>query len=176
MRRYLALVVTLAALSAPAAAQACPPIKGSNALARKAWDYPHKRAKKVRKVRLIARCTGKRIVRRHIADARRAYKRDRAKAQREAEAARYTPYPGPNGTRWAIPYSIVYCESRGDFGARNSSSTAGGAYQILASSWRAYGGTAYADSHPAAVAPQAEQHMIASRIWNGGAGRSQWAC
>lgn len=87
-----------------------------------------------------------------------------------------TPYPGPNGTHWAIPWSIVACESGGDFTARNPGSSAGGAYQILDSTWLGYGGTDYEDSHPAAVAPPGEQHVIASRIWAGGSGRGQWEC
>jgi hypothetical protein len=76
---------------------------------------------------------------------------------------------------WAIPAYIVFCESHGNFRARNAVSSAGGAYQILDTTWRAHGGTAYADSHPAAVAPPLEQHKIAGRIWRSG-GASQWAC
>ena len=41
---------------------------------------------------------------------------------------------------WAIPQAIVMCESGGNFGAVNPSSGAGGAYQILPSTWRLYGG------------------------------------
>ena len=41
---------------------------------------------------------------------------------------------------WAIPESIVMCESGGNFDAVNPSSGAGGAYQILPSTWEAYGG------------------------------------
>ena len=41
---------------------------------------------------------------------------------------------------WAIPQSIVQCESGGNFGAVNPSSGAGGAYQILPSTWDLYGG------------------------------------
>ena len=41
---------------------------------------------------------------------------------------------------WAIPSAIVMCESGGNFGAVNPSSGAGGAYQILPSTWRLYGG------------------------------------
>lgn len=81
-----------------------------------------------------------------------------------------TPYG-----KWAIPAYIVMCESHGNFRARNRVSSAGGAYQILDSTWIAYGGTPYRDSHPAAVAPPWEQHKIAGRIWRRG-GPSQWQC
>ena len=37
---------------------------------------------------------------------------------------------------WAIPEAIVMCESGGNFQALNPSSGAGGAYQILPSTWR----------------------------------------
>ena len=41
---------------------------------------------------------------------------------------------------WAIPESIVMCESGGNFEAVNPTSGAGGAYQILPSTWDLYGG------------------------------------
>ena len=41
---------------------------------------------------------------------------------------------------WAIPESIVMCESGGNCEAVNPSSGAGGAYQILPSTWDLYGG------------------------------------
>ena len=46
---------------------------------------------------------------------------------------------------WAIPESIVMCESGGNFEAVNPTSGAGGAYQILPSTWELYGG----EGHPA---------------------------
>lgn len=54
--------------------------------------------------------------------------------------------------------------SRARYRARNRSSTAGGKFQILDRTWYAYGGSYYADSHPAAVAPPLEQEKIARRI------------
>jgi Skp family chaperone for outer membrane proteins len=71
---------------------------------------------------------------------------------------------------WAIPQSIVMCESGGNFGALNPSSGAGGAYQILPSTWRLYGGSGL----PQDASP-AEQHQIASQIWQD-SGSSAWAC
>lgn len=101
-----------------------------------------------------------------------------AYAKEQREIAELTPYPGPNGTMWAIPYPIVACESGGDFGAYNSGyepdgpgSGPGGAYQIIRSTWQAHGGGGVA-----AGAPEADQHRVASNIWAGGAGRGQWEC
>jgi septal ring factor EnvC (AmiA/AmiB activator) len=71
---------------------------------------------------------------------------------------------------WAIPQAIVMCESGGSFGAINPSSGAGGAYQILPSTWRAYGGSGL----PHQASP-AEQHRIAAQIWRD-SGSSAWVC
>ncbi len=72
--------------------------------------------------------------------------------------------------QWAIPEYIVMCESGGNYHALNASSGAGGAYQILPSTWRAYGGTGLPQN-----APPAEQDRIAAIIWaNDGPGA--WSC
>ncbi len=71
---------------------------------------------------------------------------------------------------WAIPEAIVMCESGGNFHAVNPSSGAGGAYQILPSTWRAYGGKGLPQD-----APPAEQHRIAAQIW-ADSGGSAWVC
>ena len=44
------------------------------------------------------------------------------------------------GGPYSIPAYIVMCESGGNYGAVNPSSGAGGAYQILPSTWDLYGG------------------------------------
>jgi peptidoglycan hydrolase CwlO-like protein len=80
------------------------------------------------------------------------------------------PALGPSGG-WAIPYSIVLCESGGQNLPPNSAG-ASGYYQIIPSTWTGFGGTG-----PAAyLASKAEQDAVASRIWNGGAGASDWVC
>ena len=80
------------------------------------------------------------------------------------------PTFGPSGG-WAIPYSIVLCESGGQNLTPNSAG-ASGYYQILPSTWKLFGGTG-----PAAyLASKSEQDAVASRIWNGGAGASNWVC
>lgn len=71
---------------------------------------------------------------------------------------------------WAIPEAIVMCESGGNFQATNPSSGAGGAYQILPSTWRAHGGKGLPHQ-----APPAEQHRIAAMIW-ADSGGSAWVC
>jgi septal ring factor EnvC (AmiA/AmiB activator) len=77
---------------------------------------------------------------------------------------------GPSGG-WAIPYAIVLCESGGQNLPPNSAG-ASGYYQIMPATWKMFGGTG-----PAAyLAPKSEQDAVASRIWNGGAGASNWVC
>jgi hypothetical protein len=57
-------------------------------------------------------------------------------------------------------------ESGGSYSAYNASSGAGGKYQIIPSTWRAYGGTGSPQT-----APAAEQERIAARVYAGqGAG------
>jgi septal ring factor EnvC (AmiA/AmiB activator) len=77
---------------------------------------------------------------------------------------------GPSGG-WAIPYPIVLCESGGQNLPPNSAG-ASGYYQIIPSTWAGFGGTG-----PAAyLASKAEQDAVATRIYNGGAGVSNWDC
>jgi septal ring factor EnvC (AmiA/AmiB activator) len=77
---------------------------------------------------------------------------------------------GPSGG-WAIPYPIVLCESGGQNLPPNSAG-ASGYYQIIPSTWAGFGGTG-----PAAyLASKAEQDAVAARIYNGGAGVSNWDC
>jgi peptidoglycan hydrolase CwlO-like protein len=71
---------------------------------------------------------------------------------------------------WAIPQAIVMCESGGNFNAVNPSSGAGGAYQILPSTWELYGGS----GDPQDASP-AQQSQVASQIW-ADSGPSAWAC
>jgi hypothetical protein len=71
---------------------------------------------------------------------------------------------------YTIPASIVMCESGGNYSAVNPSSGAGGAYQILPSTWAAYGGSGLPEN-----APPAEQDAIAAKIYAAG-GPSQWSC
>ena len=74
------------------------------------------------------------------------------------------------GGPYSIPTYIVMCESGGNYGALNASSGAGGAYQIIPSTWEAYGGRG--TSHEA---PKVEQDRIAAEIW-ADSGGSAWVC
>ena len=71
---------------------------------------------------------------------------------------------------WAIPQAIVICESGGNYSALNPSSGAGGAYQILPSTWKAYGGRGLPHE-----ASKTEQDRIAALIWQD-SGPSAWVC
>jgi hypothetical protein len=159
-----AAIILTTVLSAPADADWDCQVKGSHELAREAWDYPHKRAGKIAHVRYLARCSGERLVRRHIADARKAYKR--AKQRDQAESA-LTPYDCGSAGNFAIPCYIVECESRYDWGAYNPSGAAG-VYQIMPEHGRPWP----ADSEAARL----EHHRIASELYAGGAGASNWVC
>jgi hypothetical protein len=77
---------------------------------------------------------------------------------------------GSSSSGYSIPSSIVQCESQGNYGAVNPSTGAGGAYQIMPSTWRAYGGSGSPQN-----ASKAEQDSVAAKIYNS-AGASQWSC
>jgi hypothetical protein len=97
---------------------------------------------------------------------KRTWQRDRQRFGRHRAFRLIAPYPG-GGTYWAIPYYIVYCESRGEWTAYNPSGAAG-PYQIMAEWGRPY---------PAVTWTQKmANHRIAAEIYAGGAGASNWAC
>ena len=77
---------------------------------------------------------------------------------------------GPGGP-WAIPWPVVQCESGGQNLPPNSA-TASGYYQITDPTWQGLGGS----THHAYQAPKSEQDRLAARLWNGGAGASNWVC
>ena len=79
------------------------------------------------------------------------------------------PGPGPGGS-WAIPNSVVTCESGGQNLTPNSAG-ASGYYQILPSTWNGYGG--YGQAYQA---PKSLQDQRASQLWSGGSGASNWVC
>ncbi|MEX2108414.1 MAG: transglycosylase family protein [Solirubrobacterales bacterium] len=74
------------------------------------------------------------------------------------------------GGPYSIPTYIVMCESGGNYSALNPSSGAGGAYQILPSTWDLYGGKGAPHE-----APKAEQDRIAAEIW-ADSGGGAWVC
>jgi septal ring factor EnvC (AmiA/AmiB activator) len=87
-----------------------------------------------------------------------------SRAEAEAEVGRWLGGP------YSIPTYIVMCESGGDYSALNPTSMAGGAYQIIPSTWEAYGGQGLAHE-----ASKAEQDRIAAEIWTD-SGPSAWSC
>jgi len=108
--------------------------------------------------------------------AARATRSSRGRLQRELDdllaeqQAAATQTQGPTGS-WAIPWAIVQCES-GGYNFPPNWAGASGYYQIIPSTWKGFSG-----SGPAAyLAPKAEQDRVAARIWNGGAGASNWDC
>ena len=87
-----------------------------------------------------------------------------SEAEAEAEVGRWLGGP------YSIPTYIVMCESGGDYSAVNPSSGAGGAYQILPSTWELYDGQGEPQN-----ASKAEQDRIAAEIW-ADSGSSAWVC
>jgi septal ring factor EnvC (AmiA/AmiB activator) len=74
------------------------------------------------------------------------------------------------GGPYSIPTYIVMCESGSNYSALNPSSGAGGAYQILPSTWDLYDGEGAPHE-----ASKAEQDRIAAEIW-ADSGGSAWVC
>jgi septal ring factor EnvC (AmiA/AmiB activator) len=110
-----------------------------------------------------------------VGEARAAAQSDLSEVQgtiEELEQEQLEASSGPayEGGPYSIPTYIVMCESGGNYRALNSSSGAGGAYQILPSTWRAYGGKGLPHQ-----APKAEQDRIAALIW-ADSGPGAWAC
>jgi septal ring factor EnvC (AmiA/AmiB activator) len=101
---------------------------------------------------------------REVQQARAAEARAASAAEAEEEVGRWLGGP------YSIPTYIVMCESGGDYGAVNPSSGAGGAYQILPSTWELYGGQGEPQN-----APKAEQDRIAAEIY-ADSGGSAWVC
>jgi septal ring factor EnvC (AmiA/AmiB activator) len=99
-----------------------------------------------------------------IQQARAAEAREVSEAEAEEEVGRWLGGP------YSIPTYIVMCESGGNYSALNPSSGAGGAYQILPSTWELYGGQGEPQD-----APKAEQDRIAAEIW-ADSGSSAWVC
>jgi predicted nucleic acid-binding Zn-ribbon protein len=73
---------------------------------------------------------------------------------------------------FAIPQSIVMCESGGNYGAVNPNSGAGGAYQFLPSTYQGLGGKYGSPQN----APKWEQDRLAAKLWAGGRGAGNWEC
>ncbi|HYJ22111.1 MAG TPA: transglycosylase family protein [Solirubrobacterales bacterium] len=99
-----------------------------------------------------------------VQEVRAAEARAATEAEAEEEVGRWLGGP------YAIPTYIVMCESGGNYSALNPSSGAGGAYQIIPSTWALYGGQGEPQN-----APKEEQDRIAGEIW-ADSGGSAWVC
>jgi septal ring factor EnvC (AmiA/AmiB activator) len=99
-----------------------------------------------------------------VQEVRAAEARAATEAEAEEEVGRWLGGP------YSIPTYIVMCESGGNYSALNPSSGAGGAYQIIPSTWALYGGRGAPHE-----APKAEQDRIAAEIW-ADSGGSAWVC
>jgi septal ring factor EnvC (AmiA/AmiB activator) len=102
---------------------------------------------------------------------------EEARARREAEESEADANAAAEeevgrwlGGPYSIPTYIVMCESGGNYSAVNPSSGAGGAYQILPSTWELYGGQGEPQN-----APKGEQDRIAAEIW-ADSGSGAWVC
>jgi septal ring factor EnvC (AmiA/AmiB activator) len=96
--------------------------------------------------------------------------REKAASEAEADASAEEEVGRWLGGPYSIPTYIVMCESGGNYSALNPSSGAGGAYQVLPSTWELYGGKGEPQN-----APKAEQDRIASEIW-ADSGSGAWVC
>lgn len=97
-------------------------------------------------------------------------RREAAESEGEANASAEEEVGRWLGGPYSIPAYIVMCESGGNYSALNPSSGAGGAYQILPSTWELYGGKGEPQN-----APKAEQDRIAAEIW-ADSGSGAWVC
>ncbi len=92
-----------------------------------------------------------------------------AASEAEAASAAEDQVDRELGGPYSIPTYIVMCESGGNYSALNPSG-AGGAYQIMPETWRAYGGKGLPNE-----ASKAEQDRIAALIY-ADSGTAPWVC
>src|SRR5881409_2782578 len=104
---------------------------------------------------------------------RRASRRCIARARAVAAPSASSTVCSPRAAARPVgdPVPVVQCESGGQNLPPNSA-TASGYYQITDDTWRGLGGS----THHAFQASKAEQDRLAARLWNGGAGASNWVC
>jgi hypothetical protein len=127
--------------------------------ARAVFDRPDLTRRSMKRVERMRRCQGSPKA---SVNAKRLTRRLRTRYRDRKVMLSLTPYPGPNGTHWAIPWPIVACESGGSWRAYNPSG-ATGPYQLLGK------GVSLSD-------PPIVHHRVAADLWDGGAGASHWVC
>lgn len=133
------------------------------------WERKRPRPDVVRAYRFKLSCAAgaghRKAIKHRWRSSQRAFYEHRKFKLEQRERLRYLPFACGEGTRSAIPCSIMWCESGGEYRARNPVSSAGGKYQITDDTWWAYGGASYPGSHPAAEAPPGEQDRVAAAIY-----------
>lgn len=89
----------------------------------------------------------------------------RVRSKRDARLmARYKRNPMPRCTWHSESGAHLREWAAARYRAKNPTSTAGGKFQIIDSTWYANGGRRYRVRHPAAAAPKAEQEKVARRV------------
>lgn len=133
-----------------------------------------RRVKKHKKC-LLKKSSKKRVQQQRKSKRKRFLKYRNKKIAKTKFRREVTPYNcGVHGW-FAIPCYIVQCESRFNKRAKNSHSSAGGWYQIINTTWYAYGGSKNGHYHVAAHASAKEQHIVAKKILRG-QGLNAWLC
>lgn len=137
-----------------------------------AWERGRPAPAALRTQRLAVAC-GERAIKRIWRSHRSRYFQHR---QRMLYRQRVTPHYGCTtlgGCRWwALPAYIVDCESGGDY-TPGRGLTYGGAYGLLPSTWRQFGGSRWAGQ--ANLAPARAQDIVAARVWDR-VGAGAWSC
>ena len=105
------------------------------------------------------------------ASAQRSLDRLVAERERAARAAAAAAARQSSGGPWAVPWSVVQCESGGQNLPPNGAG-ASGYYQMLPETWEGLGGS----TGHAYQAPKAEQDRLAAALWAGGSGARNWVC
>lgn len=171
--QLLAAVTTLfsvAGVSAPTPASTSPACVVSQADQKRYIEAVYEREKvSKRALRRIVRmrsCSRNERAERNIL----RYQRRQGELRRERQMSeRCTPFGD-----WAIPSYIVYRESRGQNVPNQQGSDASGFYQIMRSTWIAFGGPVIEGvSYLAMAFPKPVQDCVAARIWSDGS--QHWA-
>lgn len=118
----------------------------------------------------LAQARAARLAALHATRASRASAEKTLRKLLAARAKAATSNVGPGGP-WAIPWAIVQCESGGQNLPPNSAG-ASGYYQMMPATWAGLGGS----TSDAYKASKAEQDRLAAKLWNNGAGASNWVC
>lgn len=141
-----------------AAAKAARAARRRERLARRHREMVRKHREMVRKHRRELARKHREQVRRHRELVRKRRELARKRREQAREQAQQTASAASAGS--PLPECTWLPESGGDPTAVNPTSGAGGYYQILPSTWVAYGGTGLPED-----APMAEQTAIAEKIW-----------